>query len=151
MTLDYPRYCDRCTKELADPADPPSDWEPVVDESGQLVGIRCPGCLTGGEVDAIIEDDAETARQAQELANRELPRKDPLMEQRGELLEIVVELRDDLRQIQEALDPQHLVTYFAEDEARRPRSMESGRTCRAPRDSSTNSAAASRRWTTDGT
>ena len=61
MTVDESR-CYRCKRPTPEGL-PPSDWEPHVDDDGEVLGVICPDCLTDEEQGA-IEDDALTMETA---------------------------------------------------------------------------------------
>jgi hypothetical protein len=68
MAANSPEKCVRCQR----PAPPVEsddylEWEAAGDEGN----IICPGCLTGEEVDRMIDEDALTADEAREQADRE--------------------------------------------------------------------------------
>lgn len=61
-------HCARCQRAAPDVNSHEFlGWE-ALNEEGDII---CPGCLTGAEVDAIVEDDEATASEARQQAELE--------------------------------------------------------------------------------
>lgn len=56
-------HCARCLRPNPDPMDGslPTDWEALVDEDGEVVGVICEDCITPDEQQAMDEAMFEVA------------------------------------------------------------------------------------------
>lgn len=64
--------CSRCRRPQPEVSSNSfSEWEVLVDDSGDVVGVVCAGCLTGAEQQGIDEDAMVTAMEADLLRERE--------------------------------------------------------------------------------
>jgi len=60
------RFCARCkcpNPELIN-GTLPSEWEVLVDQSGEDIGVFCEGCITLGEERAMVDDWMDAAAEA---------------------------------------------------------------------------------------
>ena len=67
MSGELEAACARCQRANPKNApDLPPDWEALTDESGTVIGVICPGCVTGAEASATADEMQELADESED-------------------------------------------------------------------------------------